>query len=72
MLIADVKELPTPFNQLCKAEKKSQICLQAASQGILQGGEGLCFELILGRIEIDHLCIEVLKPLNHSFVKISF
>lgn len=46
MLIADVKELPTPFNQLCKAEKKSQICLQAASQGILQGGEGLCFELI--------------------------
>lgn len=46
MIIADVKELSTSFNQLCKAEKKIQICLQAASQGILQGGGNLWFELI--------------------------
>lgn len=29
-----------------KQRKKSKYAYQAASQGTLQGGEGLCFELI--------------------------
>lgn len=32
---------------------------------------GYVFQASSVREEIDHLCIEVLKPLKHSFVKIS-
>lgn len=71
-LIANVKELSTSFNQLCKAEKKIQICLPGCRSGYSPRRGRFLFWAYLGRKEIDHLCIEVLKTLNHSFGKSAF
>lgn len=54
-----------------QSREKNQMCLQAARQDAIQEGEDLHFELLQSEKKLIMCVLEVLKLLDHSFVKIS-